>query len=406
MKLKSSLATLSKLLVIMTTALSLTSATLVQAASSPSQITIHNQDINTGVVVVDSVTAPRSGWVVIYRKPDFAADEMVGYAPVHQGSNMGVKVVVSMPLIGNRPMLWAVLQADNGVPGVFEWGHTGRAFDDDPLTQNGQLVTMAFATTSTPAAIEPVTASDTTKTPLTDQITISNQDITSGLIMVDSVTASQDGWVVIYRNPNFTAGEIVGYAPVYHGTNTNVKVTIDTTKVGDQTTLYAQLHTDGGFQGVFEWGNQRQLFNDWPVVQKDKYVTTSFATVPTPSTVSTTAPGTDRITLHDQDINTGVIVVDSVTTTQNGWVVIYRDPDFTSGQIVGYAPVYKGTNMGVKVTLDTTKLENQPTLWAVLHVDSGLQGIFEWGYKGRPFGDPPVFQKGQYVSAAFGTSAR
>jgi len=57
----------------------------------------------------------------------------------------------------------------------------------------------------------------------------------------------------------------------------------------------------------------------------------------------------------------------------------------------------------VKVTLDTTKLTDVPLLWAVLHVDGGLQDVFEWGDKGHAFADPPVFQKGAYVAAGFGT---
>ena len=76
--------------------------------------------------------------------------------------------------------------------------------------------------------------------------------------MIDSVTAAQDGWIVIYKNPNFTSGEIVGYAPVHQGTNTNVKVTIDTAKVGDLPTLWALLHVDNDVKGVFEWGLRGQ----------------------------------------------------------------------------------------------------------------------------------------------------
>ena len=112
----------------------------------------------------------------------------------------------------------------------------------------------------------------------------------------------------------------------------------------------------------------------------------------------------NQILIHNQDINTGIIEVDAVTAAQNGWVVIYNNPNFTSGAIVGYAPVYKGTNMGVKVTVDTSKLANVPALWAVLHVDGGFQGVFEWGYRGQAFNDPPVFRNG-YVTAAFGTKA-
>jgi hypothetical protein len=37
-------------------------------------------------------------------------------------------------------------------------------------------------------------------------------------------------------------------------------------------------------------------------------------------------------------------------------------------------------------------------------VDGGLQNIFEWGYHNEQFSDPPMFQKGQYVSTSFGTT--
>ena len=147
MKLRISLATLSKLLLIGVVALSLTSAATVQAATPSNQITIQNQDVNTGIVIVDSVTAAQDGWVVIYKSPNFSPDEVVGHAWVHEGTNMGVKVIVNMPAIGNPPMLWAALQADNGVLGLFEWGFKNHNFADPPVIQNGADVATGFATT-------------------------------------------------------------------------------------------------------------------------------------------------------------------------------------------------------------------------------------------------------------------
>ena len=64
------------------------------------------------------------------------------------------------------------------------------------------------------------------------QIKVRNQDLNTGVIVIDSVTAPQDGWVVVYKDPNFRTGDIVGYAPVHQGANSNVKVTIDTTESG------------------------------------------------------------------------------------------------------------------------------------------------------------------------------
>ena len=83
---------------------------------------------------------------------------------------------------------------------------------------------------------------------------------------VDSVTAAQDGWVVVYKSPsNFTAGEIVGYAPVHQGVNTNVPVTIRTDRVKDLPGLWMMLQADNGIPDLFEWGLRNQPYTDQPV---------------------------------------------------------------------------------------------------------------------------------------------
>ncbi len=110
------------------------------------------------------------------------------------------------------------------------------------------------------------------------QISVRNQDLGSGVIMIDSVTAPQDGWIVIYKSTNFTPGDIVGYAPVHQGANSNVKVTIDTEKVGDLPTLWARLHTDNDVKGLFEWGLRDLPYNDSPVVENGHDVIAGFGT--------------------------------------------------------------------------------------------------------------------------------
>jgi len=270
-----------------------------------------------------------------------------------------------------------------------------------------------------------------------NQITVHNQDLNSGVIMLDSVTAAQDGWVVVYMDPNnLTAGEIVGYAPVKAGTNKDVKVTIDTAKVGDAPTLWAVLHVDNDVKSAFEWGWKGQSYNDQPVVENGHNVVAAFGTAadqgPAPSAtsaapvaaapvaavpvaavpVATKAPvstkpaaNTSSIAAKNQDLNSGVIMIDSVTAPQNGWVVVYKNPNLTAGEIVGYAPVHQGTNTDVKVTINTAKVGDLPTLWAALHADNGIPGLFEWGTNGRSYDDQPIFENGHDIVAAFGTAA-
>ncbi len=90
--------------------------------------------------------------------------------------------------------------------------------------------------------------------------------------------------------------------------------------------------------------------------------------------VGAAAPAVNSIYAHDQDINLGVITVDNVVAAQAGWVVVYKRADLTTDMIVGYAPVTKGSNQGVRVTLDGKRMKDVKTLWIQLHVDLGKTG--------------------------------
>ena len=228
------------------------------------------------------------------------------------------------------------------------------------------------------------------------------------------MTAAQDGWVVIYNNPELASSEIVGYAPVHQGNNVGVRVTVQKPKTVDWPTLWAVLHVDNSPIGLFEWGQNNRAYNDPPVMQNGGYVSVAFgtsvgdyesaATLRTSGPTAPPIPKTDQITVHTQDLNTRIVTIDSVTATQDGWVVIYDDPSFSPWSIVGYAPVYQGNNTGVKVSINIAEVTGLPTLWAVLHVDNGVKGLFEWGLRGLPYDDAPVMQNGWYVSASFGTN--
>ena len=74
--------------------------------------------------------------------------------------------------------------------------------------------------------------------------------------------------------------------------------------------------------------------------------------------------------------------------------------------------MHQGINTDVKVTIDAKKIYTDkdqtvmlPTLWARLHVDNDVKGVFEWGLRGLPYNDPPVVENGHEVVAEFGTSA-
>ena len=76
-----------------------------------------------------------------------------------------------------------------------------------------------------------------------------------------------------------------------------------------------------------------------------------------------------------------------------------------AGDIVGYAPVYQGTNYGVKVTIDANKLTDQPpALWAALLADQGMTNDIATGNRGRVLSILANLPIVPNVVAGFGTS--
>lgn len=233
-----------------------------------------------------------------------------------------------------------------------------------------------------------------------NQITLHDQAIHDGILMVDAVRAAQDGWIVIYDRANFNSDGIVGYAPVKQGLNQNVRVTLDTNRIKNLTTLWARLHVDRAPVGVFEPGYSNRPFNDLPVTQDGQAVVLPFGLRGDSAPLSITP----AIAVKGQDLyHINPITVDSVATPVDGWLVIYKNRDLTSGSIVGYAPVYQGANSGVKVAI-APKALGEPTLWAVLQADKGAHGLFEWGTYGRTMADAPVDYQGQPLMVPFGTT--
>ncbi len=249
------------------------------------------------------------------------------------------------------------------------------------------------------ALVGVVSAKDTTPA---NQIDLHSQEIHQGVLLVDAVKAAQAGWLVVYERPGLDSDAIVGYAPVKQGLNSNVRVTLDENRIKKLTTLWARLHVDNPPVGVFEWGLDNRPYNDPPALQDGKPVVVAFG-LSGDSAAKTLAPA---IVIKSQDINhINPIVADSVTTPVDGWLVIYKDKPFDTGMVVGYAPVYEGTNTGVKVALDAKSIGDRETLWAVLHADQGTHGLFEWGDKYPAKADTPFYYKGQPVMTTFGTTA-
>jgi len=103
---------------------------------------------------------------------------------------------------------------------------------------------------------------------------------------------------------------------------------------------------------------------------------------------------TPSITVQNQAVVNNTVTVQQVNAAQAGWLDIHADANGQPGPVIGHTAVVVGTNTNVKVTIDPTTAT--PTLYAMLHVDAGATGTYEF-----PGADVPVQVNGQIVVEPF-----
>lgn len=86
-------------------------------------------------------------------------------------------------------------------------------------------------------------------------VTASDQDASNGIVSADSVTAAQNGWLVVHRtDAEMTPGPVVGYAPLRAGDNTDVLAILqEDVASGDMLMLMIHAEDGGMATGVFEY---------------------------------------------------------------------------------------------------------------------------------------------------------
>ncbi|HHB91295.1 MAG TPA: hypothetical protein ENK60_08320, partial [Anaerolineae bacterium] len=97
-----------------------------------------------------------------------------------------------------------------------------------PAAQSAPTNTAAPAPTQAPA--------------ITPSVTVEDQEVQDGKVVVAKVVSPGSGWIVIHAQKDGKPGPILGFAAVKEGENENVAVEIDASKATD--ILYAMLHTD------------------------------------------------------------------------------------------------------------------------------------------------------------------
>lgn len=97
-------------------------------------IVVENQTADDTFIVVESVSMPADGWVVIYSDADGEPGDVLAQEPVFLGINPRVSIDLGQtPDVGTK--LVAVLHEDTGAAGEFEFPG-----GDDPIDQGGKVM--------------------------------------------------------------------------------------------------------------------------------------------------------------------------------------------------------------------------------------------------------------------------
>lgn len=126
-----------------------------------------------------------------------------------------------------------------------------------------------------------------------------------------------------------------------------------------------------------------------PVATETTATATPTATIPIPEELQPTLLVEDQSLAED-----GQVDIERVITDQDGWLVLYRDEDGQTGEILGLTPIEAGDHENLSVEIDP--FETTPIIHARLYVDEGQVGEFE-----VPGPDRPVNQDGEPVGATF-----
>lgn len=115
------------------------------------------------------------------------------------------------------------------------------------------------------------------QTPMGPMVTADDQPVSNGVVSATSVSAPQNGWLVIHRtDKSMKPGPVVGHAPLRAGMNEDVAAIL-TEPVASGDMLMLMVHgEDGGMQtGIFEYTLGAKV--DGPIRQDGNLVMTTIS---------------------------------------------------------------------------------------------------------------------------------
>lgn len=316
-------------------------------------ITVANQEVTEdGTLAVESVLTPIAGWLVIHADDAGELGKYLGAVPLAEGLNEGLRIHI--PWRDGTPTLYAVMYEDNGrterldLPG-----------EDVPFIANGNPVIEAFSVTYPP------------------DVYVLDQPIVDAGFVVERVISNGPGYLVAYYDNEGEPGLIIGSQALEDGLNEQVRV--DILESALTSILHIRIHEDTEPGDDFDFPRV-----DPPVYYEDRLPPTiTFSTEP--GNYLITADQTITDTASSVEITVPYAIVDVPA-----WLVVYASEEGQRGEILGFTSLNPGVNRDLVVEVDGAQLTD--TLYAVLHLDAGEVGEFEY-----PGGEDVPLQRNRQI---------
>lgn len=290
-----------------------------------------------GLIIIDHVTATEAGWLVLFGNDN----EVHGTVALSEGMHSEIEMSVEP------------IRLDENAQFVLFSGGTDAPFDlalYTPVSMDGETV----------SADVQITLDITEPT-----VQASDQEVLEdGVIVLDGFVAREDGWLAVYNDADGDLGERVGLSYVRAGVASDYPIEL-LWRVATPT-LHIVLHEDQGEIGRFDPAD--------PIV--------TFRNDPVQATISARYPV--NISILDQPVLDGKLIIDRVVTYEPTWVVVYfaNDND-TPGNIIGSGLFEPGIHENVAVEILSRSVTD--ILFVQLHIDNNDMGDFEY-----PLFDPPI----------------
>jgi len=321
------------------------------AATSPAEIVASDQRVEGSSLIVDSVSLPAPGFVVVREDAGGSPGEVIGISEVlTTGVIARVPVPFFVPLIeGTRVHLTVHIDVDRDQRFTYE---PPDAFIDE------------IATTATG---EPATATAllTLLTPLSPaDVFVDPQTNNGTTLLVASATLPSAGWVAVHKTEGGEPGEVLAISDLLPaGTATNLEFELEPPLETTQS-VFVAVWIDRDEDGRFD----RAAGSDEIGVRDDGALAMESPVI----TVLARSPG-DLFVL-DQESDGTSVVLDSLQLPAPGFVEILTDVDGEPGErIIVSDLIGAGVATNFEIGFEVPLTEDT-VLWARLWIDFDQDG--------------------------------